>query len=296
MNIAFHSSQFSIDTWQEAFDKVCTGVCLHAIQKCDDLVGLDTEVLLVWKPTITDWRSVETLRHVIYLGASIDAQTTLQLPPQTLTHRLHDAGMKTAMCDYAEYAVLHYHRRFDLFLQAQKEQHWVTERDYKQRQDINVSVLGLGSLGGAVAQHLQRVGYAVSGWSRTQKNMAGINTYYHIDTLNECLSQCDIVINMLPHTPATHHLLNHSRLAVLPKNAALISLSRGATIDTSALIQHLDSGHLRGAFLDVFEQEPLSKDSALWAHPKVTLTPHQSAPTQVVEAAKEIAVLLNKYS
>lgn len=293
MNIAFHSSQFSINTWQNAFDNASTGVRLQLIEKNDDLFELNTKALLIWKPTITDWRNLHHLRHVIYLGASVDIDANpLQLPPQTRIHRLHDAGMKTAMCDYAEYAVLHYQRRFDCFLQAQKNQQWIVERDYKQRHDIRVSVLGLGSLGGAVAQHLQQRGYQVFGWSRTEKKMAGIHTYCHIDTLNTCLSQSDILINMLPHTTETHHLLNKERLNALPKHAAVISLSRGAIIDTNALINAIDNHHLRGAFLDVFEQEPLPKESSLWSHPKIIITPHQSAPTQEIDAAKEIFQLL----
>jgi len=202
------------------------------------------------------------------------------------------------MCDYAEYAVLHYQRRFDLFSQAQKNHEWIVERDYRQRQDIKVSILGLGILGSAIATHLQQVGYRVSGWSRSHKSIEGIESFYGLDGFNKCVlnspEKYNVIINMLPHTKETHHFLNHEKLLLLPKGTAIISLSRGTIIDTNALLKLLDNGHLRGAFLDVFEEEPLAKDSPLWNHPKVTLTPHQSAPTQIIEAAKEITLLLKK--
>jgi glyoxylate/hydroxypyruvate reductase A len=300
INVAFHSTQFSITEWQDAFDVLAENIQLNAVST-DNVSENDIsciDVLLIWKPSVTDWRSANRLQHVIYLGASadhIDAKP-LQLPDGVIIHRLHDAGMKTAMCDYAEYAVLHYQRRFDLFLQAQKSRDWISQRDYRQRHDINVSILGLGILGSAIATHLQNVGYCVSGWSRSPKHIEGVETFFEVDSIKKCLNKCDIIINMLPHTKDTHHFLNHERLSLLPKGASLISLSRGAIIDTTALLKLLDSEHLRGAFLDVFEQEPLPKESTLWSHPKVTLTPHQSAPTQIIEAAKEITTLLKKHT
>jgi len=299
INIAFHSTQFSMTEWQGAFDAVASNIQLHNIHPNNSSGGdiSRIEVLLLWKPSVTDWRSATRLQHVIYLGASIgSAEQHLQLPDDVTVHRLHDAGMKIAMCDYAEYAVLHYQRRFDIFAQAQKQQQWINDRDYKQRDDINVCVLGLGILGGAIATHLQQVGYCVSGWSRSFKNIDNIDTYYGDDAFNDAIDKCDIVINMLPHTQDTYHFLNHQRLSLLPQGAALISLSRGAIIDTSALVALLNNEHLRGAFLDVFEAEPLSNENPLWHHPKVTITPHQSAPTQITEAAKEIILLLNKTS
>ena len=299
ITVGFNSTQFSVAEWQDAFDKLSSHTQLNAITQMTDKCIGDINVLLIWKPSVTDWRAAAQLQHVIYLGASVDIEAKpLQLPEGVTIHRLHDAGMQKAMCDYAEYAVLHYQRRFDLFSQAQKNHEWIAERDYRQRQDIKVSILGLGILGSAIATHLQQVGYRVSGWSRSHKSIEGIESFYGLDGFNKCVlnspEKYNVIINMLPHTKETHHLLNHEKLLLLPKDTAIISLSRGTIIDTNALLKLLDSGHLRGAFLDVFEEEPLSKDSPLWDHPKVTLTPHQSAPTQIIEAAKEITLLLKK--
>ena len=117
------------------------------------------------------------------------------------------------MCDYAEYAVLHYQRRFDLFLQAQKNHDWIIERDYRQRQDIKVSILGLGVLGSAIATHLRQVGYCVSGWSRSHKSIEGIESFSGLKGFTDCINKCNIVINILPHNKETHHFLNHKRLS-----------------------------------------------------------------------------------
>jgi glyoxylate/hydroxypyruvate reductase A len=295
-SIGFNSTQFCIAEWQDAFDSLEGDIYLNAIShdtSIDDIRNIN--ILLMWKPSITDWKAASRLQHVIYLGASVDMDTNpLQLPDGVTIHRLHDAGMKQAMCDYAEYAVLHYQRRFDHFSQAQQRHTWVNNRDYRQRHEIAVSILGLGILGSTIATHLHKVGYCVAGWSKSPKHIEGVNTVCGISSLHHCLNKCDVLINMLPHTQETHHFLNDERLSLLPKGAAIISLSRGAIIDTAALLKSLDNGHLRGAFLDVFEEEPLPKESPLWRHPQVTLTPHQSAPTQIIEAAKEITLLIHK--
>jgi glyoxylate/hydroxypyruvate reductase A len=290
MNIVFHSSQFLLEEWQQAFEKIDASIQLH---HANTIPMAEVDCLLTWKPTITDWQSATKLRCVIYLGAGIDINAEpLLLPTHTKILRLHDAGMKAAMCDYASYAVLHFQRRFDHFAQAQRKNQWLHDRDYRSRADTRIGVLGLGYLGGAVANHLHHGGYPISAWSRSLKVIAGINTYHGLDTMKDFLSQCDVLINMLPHTHETHHLLNLVRLSQLPKDAAVISLSRGAIIDTSALLEQLNNDHLRGAFMDVFEQEPLAKDSLLWQHPKVFITPHQSAPTQVLEAVKEARLII----
>lgn len=295
ITVGFHSTLFSVAEWQNAFNLLDDHIQLKAINHIFDSSMGDIDILLLWKPSVTDWSAATQLQHVIYLGASIDIEANpLQLSEGVTIHRLHDAGMKKAMCDYAEYAVLHYQRRFDLFLQAQKNHDWIIERDYRQRQDIKVSILGLGVLGSAIATHLRQVGYCVSGWSRSHKSIEGIESFSGLKGFTDCINKCNIVINILPHNKETHHFLNHKRLLSLAKNTAIISLSRGAIIDTNALLKLLDNEHLRGAFLDVFEEEPLPKKSPLWSHPKVTLTPHQSAPTQLIEAAKEISLLIKK--
>jgi len=100
------------------------------------------------------------------------------------------------------------------------------------------------------------------------------------------------LFSVLPATAETHHLLNASRLAMLPHDAAIINAGRGSLIDQAALLQRLDQGYLRFVLLDVFEQEPLAPDHPLWQHPRVLLTPHIAADTIAEEAVRQIAANL----
>ena len=109
------------------------------------------------------------------------------------------------------------------------------------------------------------------------------------------LSQTDILINLLPLTPQTHHLLDKTLLSELPNGAKLINFSRGGVIDTKALLVLLDNGHLSHAVLDVFEQEPLSSTDPIWSNPNITVLPHISAPTNIGTAAKVVADNIKNY-
>ena len=97
-----------------------------------------------------------------------------------------------------------------------------------------------------------------------------------LDELNEVLPQADVVVVTLPLTEKTRYLLDESRFARMKPGALLVNMARGAIVDTDALVAALKSGHLSGAVLDVFEEEPLSADSELWDLENVLITPHNS--------------------
>ncbi|AZZ95144.1 glyoxylate/hydroxypyruvate reductase A [Hahella sp. KA22] len=292
MNIVFHSGAFDLQEWRRAAQTISPEFRLLAPE---DVAIEEIDVLLIWRPALTDWTQASNLKLVIGLGAGIDGLARqLRLPAGTPVERMRDAGMRQAMSEYATYAVLHFQRNFDQFRQAQQEKNWLTHSSYRSNQDTRIGVLGQGSLGGAVAQYLHSLGYPTSGWSRSRKTLSGVNAYAGEDALNEFLGQCDILINMLPHNAATEGFLNMDRLSRLPQGAAVVCLSRGAVTDESALLEHLDSGHLRGAMMDVFQQEPLPAAHPLWSHPKVWVTPHQSAPTQIEPALREVMDILRE--
>ena len=290
MNIVFDSTCFCIDQWQQAFSEIGSTVTLlkpHSVS--DDKV----DVLLLWKPVRQDWTNASGLKLVFFLGAGVDmSQGKVEFRPGVSVTHFKDAGMKRAMCDYVSYALMHYQRRFDHFQQCQQKCYWEQQRAYRTSESMRVTVLGLGSLGAVVATHLAALGYQVCGWSRSAKQLDNVQCVYGGESLYSLLARTEVLVNMLPDTPKTRHLIGMEVLAALPQDAVVISLSRGSVIDTQALLTLLDTHHLRGAFMDVFEQEPLMPNDPLWHHPKITITPHQSAPTQALDGAKEIVVAL----
>ncbi len=150
--------------------------------------------------------------------------------------------------------------------------------------------MGLGVLGRDAADVLMRLGFRVAGWSRTPRTIAGIETYHGADGLDAFLARTEILVCLLPATPTTEQVINLALLRNLKRDGALggaylINAGRGKLQVDADIVAALDEGTLAGATLDVFPTEPLPATSPLWLHPKVTVTPHNSAasvPEEVV--------------
>lgn len=144
-------------------------------------------------------------------------------------------------------------------------------------------------MGATAARRLKANGFRVIGWSRSPKTIAGIETFHGEDGLGAVLAQADILVLLLPLTAATRGLIGADALGRMKPGASLINFGRGALIDDAALLARLDSGALDHAVLDVFATEPLPSDSPYWAHERVTVLPHISAPTSVATASRIVA-------
>jgi phosphoglycerate dehydrogenase-like enzyme len=133
-----------------------------------------------------------------------------------------------------------------------------------------VVVLGLGSIGTAIADRLRPFGVEVTGVGRTARE--GVRGLADLD---EILRDAEILVNILPLTSGTRGLLDARRLALLPNGALVVNAGRGRTIETAALVAELRAGRIRAA-LDVTDPEPLPPDHPLWGLPNVLITPHMA--------------------
>lgn len=243
---------------------------------------------VVWSPPADFFAPFTHLEAVFTLGAGVDKLLTRSdLPSHTPIVRLLDAGMAPQMVEYVLYGVLRYQRQFDLYQQHQHQRQWQPQAP-RLAADVRVGVLGLGQMGGAVAAALAGLGYRVSGWSRSTRQIQGVRCLDGDAGLLELVRSSDVLVNILPSTPQTRLLLNHQLLGQLPQGAALINAGRGDQLDISALLDLLESGHLRYAQLDVFSTEPLPADSPLWARSDVVITPHVAAATLMAPAVSQI--------
>jgi D-3-phosphoglycerate dehydrogenase len=163
-------------------------------------------------------------------------------------------------------------------------------------QGLRLGLLGFGGIARAMVPMARAFGMIVSTWSPSQSFADGVTARPSLTTL---LAEADVLSVHCPLTPATHHLIDATALAALPKGAFVVNTARGGIIDEVALTAALDGGHIAGAALDVFEGEPPAADHPLRRHPKVIATPHISGVTQAslvsmgVMAAECIAACLS---
>lgn len=257
---------------------------------------MNADYLAAWKPPESLLREQTQLKAIINLGAGVDYLLhTPGLPSDVPIVKLRDAGMGELMADYVRYGVLHFQRSFDRYRAQQPKAHWLTHA-VPNKTDWPVGILGLGAIGTHVAKALSHDGFPVLGWSRSPKQIKDISCYQGEQGLADVLRQSQTLVTLLPDTTATRGLINAERLALLPDGASLINPGRGTLLDYDALLNALDDkGHLRGALLDVFPEEPLSAQSPLWQHPRVIITPHMSAPTPLNEAIDQVIDTLRAF-
>ena len=144
-------------------------------------------------------------------------------------------------------------------------------------------------MGRAVALRLAASGYRVSGWSTRDVDLPPVRVLHGADALPQLLGRAQVVVNLLPLTPATRGLFDAQAFARMQRGASLVNLARGAHVVDADLIDALERGHLHRAVLDVFNTEPLPVEHPFWTHPRVTVLPHTAAQTDPGTAAGIVA-------
>ena len=195
--------------------------------------------------------------------------------------------MARQMQEYALYCVLGWFRRFDDYARQQQQAQW-QPLPPAARETFSVGVLGAGVLGQSVIEALRLWGFPLRVWSRTPKRIPGVESFAGRESLDDFLRGAQVAINLLPTTPDTLNLFDARTLSQLPPHACFLNMARGAQVVEADLLAALESGRLRAAALDVFQQEPLPQENPLWRHPRVTVTPHIAALTLADEAMDAI--------
>ena len=191
--------------------------------------------------------------------------------------------------------VLRHHRQLPELLLAQQKGEWASPKRLKTR-DRKVGIMGLGPIGLAAAKAVRDLDFRTAAWVKHPREVEGIEIFHGDDQLAAFLGRSEIVVNLLPATPATEDILCAKTFAQMPKGAAVINLGRGQQVVDSDLIAALDSGQLVAATLDVFRQEPLPSDHPFWRHPRVTVIPHASRGQFPAEIAPLICGHIRRYA
>ncbi|WP_326544014.1 2-hydroxyacid dehydrogenase [Pseudorhodoferax sp.] len=234
------------------------------------------------------------LRLISSSGAGVDKLLAApDLPAGVPVTRIVDPAIGASIAEYVVHMVLRELRAFGRYEAQQRERVW-QRIDVAAAADTTVGVLGLGQLGREVAHKLRLMGFRVAGWSRSPRAVDGVAGFSGDAGLAGCLAQSQFLVCLLPLTPETTGLLDARRLALLPRGAYVINVARGANLVAADLLALLDSGHLGGAALDVHVPEPLPADDPLWAHPRVTLTPHIAAKLSPEVLAEQLCANIDR--
>ncbi|MFN3766667.1 MAG: 2-hydroxyacid dehydrogenase [Aliihoeflea sp.] len=236
---------------------------------------------VVWKHQPGILAALPNLKAIFSIGAGVDHIFADPNLPDVPIVRVVAGNLTQHMVDYVVWRVLDHQRQGMFYRSEQAKKSW-REIAQPASPDVSVGILGLGELGQAAAKALKAVGFDVKGWTRTAKTVEGVETFSGEAGLTPFLNATDILVVLLPHTPATEGIVDYDLLAKLRRDnqlggACLINAGRGKLQKEADILRALDDGTLKEASLDVFETEPLATTSPLWTHPRVFLTPHAAA-------------------
>lgn len=245
------------------------------------------EMALTWNHPPGELARYPNLKAVVSMGAGVDhLLRDPYLPPAPIA-RLVDPSLAQAMTEYVVLAVLEHHRQLGEYRRLQAQRRW-RQLGRPRASDRRVGIMGLGRLGAHAARALSQLGFRVSGWSQTRKALAGIRCFAGAGELAGFLARTNVLVCLLPLTPATEGILNRGTFARLEQGAYLINVARGAHLVEADLLEALASGRLCGACLDVFRTEPLPVEHPFWTHPRITVTPHVSSLTDPAAIASQV--------
>lgn len=246
---------------------------------------VDAEVLVAWGNSKRQLEQcaaqLHRVRLVQTLMAGADAVVAAGFRDEAVICSgigLHD----TTVSEHAIALTLALVRKIPLMIDAKQQHRWEWGMSGRQLlhtkpvttlQDARVLIWGFGSIAKHLAPMFTSLGAEVTGAARSAGERAGYRVVAE-DQLDEALPETDVLIMILPETPATTAALNAEKLAQLPEHAYVVNVGRGRTVDEDALLDALREGGIAGAAIDVMVVEPLPEDSPLWDAPNLIITPH----------------------
>lgn len=278
------------DTWAAALRQALPGhrLLIDRGEVADDQV----DAAIVANPPPGSLQGLPRLRLIQSLWAGVDRLLgDATLPAGVPVARMVDPAMNAAMAETALWAVLALHRGYFTYARQQRQGLW-QQHAQRRADELPVLLLGLGQMGGAVAQRLVQQGYPVTAWRREAGRGAaphGVQVATGMAALRAALAGAQVLVNLLPLTPDTRGLLGADLFNRLPRGAGVVNLARGAHVVDADLLAALASGQVGHAVLDVFHAEPLPADHPFWAHRQVTVLPHVAAQTDERSAAAVVA-------
>jgi glyoxylate/hydroxypyruvate reductase A len=253
------------------------------------------DLAIVWKPENGWLKSLSNLKCIISMGSGIDhILSDPELPKDLPIIKTTADDLKIRMREYVILHTLKHHRNLNEVIKARNNKEWkqIIEPPANKR---TVGVMGLGNLGLDCARALKSLDFMVNGWSKSEKEIEGINTFTGINQITDFIKDVEILICMLPLTSETRGILNFKLFEKMKKNSCLINVARGEHLVEEDLIKAIEKSIVKEATLDVFHSEPLPENHIFWQNSKIFITPHIASLLDPEAGGKDIAQNILKF-
>jgi glyoxylate/hydroxypyruvate reductase A len=272
--------------YKEIISKRLPQLKIHSAAHTKEALGFveEAEIILAWQIPDEVLKRAKQLKWFSSIGAgNEDLVKNPYLPENVILTKATVYG--EMMAEYVFAYLLYFSRNVAKHLKDQKKRSWDQVRPKRLRGKV-LGILGLGSVGKEIAKRGKQFGMTVLGVKRVPKPMDYVDQVFGPDDLGRMIPLVDYLINVLPFTPETYHILGERELSLMKEGAFLFSIGRGKTIDEKAIKKILQTKKIQ-AVLDVFEKEPLSPKSKLWDLKNVIITPHVSGINLPEEISEE---------
>ena len=290
MNILLHCGFDNKDEWEKSIKKIFKNDKIFLLKDNPNLNKI--ECAIIWNVPNNILKKLINLKIIFSLGAGVDHILNLPDYKGTPIIRVKDPSMAKRMGYHILSQILEYQLNLKYFQKAQLNRSWREnlqfQRQVKLNNQIKIGILGVGFLGTYVGKFLKKLEYNIMGFKKTPSTKLLSFPVYTGDSINYFIKNSDIIVSILPSTSATKNFIDKSFLNKMNKESLLINVGRGAAINDSDLIFHLKKNKNFFASLDVFQKEPLKKNSPLWTMDNVTITPHVASLTVVDIISKQM--------
>lgn len=292
--LLLHLSDVDEAAWAQAYARALAPY--PVVRRGESYDPSEIAYIFVWKPAPDAFDGLSGLKAVFSLGAGVDALLRHPSLPEVPVVRFVDKDLSQRMSDYVVAHVTMHHRQFTRFRADQKARRW-SQYYPPSAGETTVGIMGMGILGQDAAHKLAALGFSLRSWSRSAKQVDGVESFVGADQFDDFLSGTDILVNLLPLTPDTTGILNTRTFSQLRRDRlaggpVIINAARGGHQKEVDIAQALEDGTLGAASLDVFEVEPLPASSPLWALENCHITPHIAAISDIASGVRYFSTIL----
>ena len=279
MKILFYNPWPNQNKWILSIKKKFIGYQIYTLK--DKFKFEDIECAIIWNLPDNIFKKLSRLTVIFSLGAGVDHILKLPSYKDTPIFRIKDTNMSKRMFNHILSQVLYYQLKLKKFENGKIKKKWLEEEETLLNQQITIGILGAGFLGNEVGKNLKKLNYNIIGYKNSKNNTKIPFEVFTKNQIDIFLKKSDIVVSILPATLATNNFIDKTFLKKMKREGLLINVGRGNSINEKHLINHLIKNKDFYVSLDVFKNEPLTKNHKFWDLPNITITPHIAAVTDI---------------
>lgn len=268
-----------LDAWKKALIAKASNTAIYSY--LEDHPKEEITMACIWKQPPETLNLYPNLKCIASFGAGVDfIFKDHSVPKHIPITRVVDPVLASDMSEFVLALILGFFKKLTTYRTDQSQKIW-SPQEYKRISDVTVGIMGMGALGEKLAEDLIKNRFRVVGWAKSKKIIPGVEVYAGNSQKNTFLSLSNILVCLLPLTKETTGILNRKLFRELPKQSYVINVARGGHLVDEDLLEYVNNGHLAGAGLDVFHQEPLPVEHPFWDHPKIQITPHVASVSDI---------------